>query len=308
MDRQETTVLLSGFTDRQTTAAQIQKSLPDTRGRVLKELLAQKPDAEIASELNITASTLRKHVALLYDDFREILPSKEPGQRNNMKELLNLFSEGSASISCQEVEELCYKEIEKDRGLLRIQAPRKGGKTSLLNKCLNHYSKEEQYKTIYVSFQLAESDDFESLEKLLQWFCINVAHRFGHKLPPEAKKDKHSTFVEYWNSLSAGNNKMKCTNFIEELLNENKDKIILLGLDDLGLIWEDRNKNGEKIADEFLSMLRSWHDEAGSNEKWKRLRLILTYGKPHRMSSHLSPFNVGKCIFDPFNSISTDKA
>jgi AAA-like domain len=301
MDRRETTVRLSGFTDRQTTAAQIQKSLPDTRGRVLKELLAQKPDAEIASELNITASTLRKHVALLYDDFREILPSKEPGQRNNMKELLNLFSEGSAAISRQEVEELCYKEIEKDRGLLRIQGQRKGGKTSLLNKCLNHYSKEEHYKTVYVSFQLAELDDFESLEKLLQWFCINVAHKLGYKLPPEEKKDEYPTFIEYWNSLSVGNNKMKCTNFIEEILSENKDKTILLGLDDLGLIWEDRDENEKKIADEFLSMLRSWHDEAGSNEKWERLRLILTYCKPHRMSWHLSAL-VGTCIpLDEFN-------
>jgi AAA-like domain len=299
MDKRETTVRLSGFTDRLKTAAQIQKCLPDTRGKVLQELLARKPEAEIASELNISEGTLRKHVALLYDDFRELLPSKEPGQRNNMRELRSIFSEGSAPISCQKVEELCYEAIEKDRDWLRIQAPRKMGKTSLLNKCLNHYSKEDRYKTVYLNFQRAESNDFESLEKLLQWFCIDVAHRFGHKLPPVEKKDGYPTFVEYWNSLSAGNNKMKCTNFIEGLLDENEDKIILLGLDDIGLTWEDRDEAGKKIAEEFLSMLRSWHDEAGSNEKWKRLRLILTYHEPHRMSSRLSPFNVGKCIFLP---------
>jgi DNA-binding MarR family transcriptional regulator len=282
------------------TAAQIQKRLPNTRGRVLKELLANKPEAEIARELDITQGTLLKHIKNLYDDFRPLLPSKEPGQRNNRRELLNLFSKGSAVISFQAVEELCYKTIEKDREWLRIQAPRKMGKTSLLNKCLNHYSKEEQYKTAYVNFQRAESEDFESLEKLLQWFCINVAHRFGYKLPPEGGKDKRPTFIEYWNSLSEGNNKMKCTNFIEELLNDNKDKIILLGLDDLGLIWEDRDEaSTKKIAEEFLSMLRSWHDEAGSNETWKRLRLILTYREPHRMNSRISPFNVGECIFLP---------
>jgi hypothetical protein len=299
MDKRETTVRLSGSTDRLTTAIQIQKSLPETRSKVLKKLLAHKPEAEITSELTMAPSTLRKHVSLLYDDFRTLLPSKEPGQRNNMRELLNLFSEGSAAMSFQDLEELCYEEIEKDRGLLQIQAPQKMGKTSLLNKCLNHYSKEEQYKTVYVNFQRAESDDFKSLEKLLQWFCIDVIHKLGYKIPPQEGKDKYPTFIEYWNSLSVGNSKMKCTNFIEEVLNDSKDKIILFGLDDLGLIWEDRDKDGKKIADEFLSMLRSWHDEAGSNEKWKRLRLILTYCEPHQMSSHISHFNIGKHISIP---------
>jgi DNA-binding MarR family transcriptional regulator len=303
MDRRETTIRLSEYTDRLKTVEQIQKCLPATRGRVLKELLARKPEEEIARELNITLSTLRKHVSSLYDDFRELLPSKEKGQRNNKRELLNLFPEGSAHISSQNVEKLCYKEIEKDRGLLKIQAPRKGGKTSLLNKCLNHYSKEDRYKTVYVSFQRAESDDFESLEKLLQWFCINVAHRLEYEIPPESKKDKYPTFVEYWNSLSHGNNIMKCTNFIEELLNDNKDKIILLGLDDLGLTWEDRDGNEKKIgiANEFLSMLRSWREEAGSIEKWKRVRLILTYREDHSMGVRLSEL-VGTCIpLDEFN-------
>ncbi len=303
--------------EERTTAAQIQKRLPQTRAKVLNRLIAHTPETEIASELEISEATLRKHVSLLYGDFRQVLPSKKSGQRNSMRELLSLFSEESSPPSIQdsssseiyipfpEIEKLCFQEIEKNRGLLRIQAPRQMGKTSLLNQCLNHYSNNEEYITINVGFlqlyQQKELREFNNLERLLRWFCISVDDSLRQELTSEKYQYKYLADEKNWQNLSAGNDKMKCTAFFENILDEiGDDKKLIIGLDNLGILWEDKNTDEEKeIADEFLSMLRFWHDEAGSNRVLARLRLILTYRKPHKMRVDISPFNVGRCIFIP---------
>jgi hypothetical protein len=57
------------------------------------------------------------------------------------------------------LEQTCYQEILRGGSLIRINAARKMGKTSLITRIIN-YAQQQQYHTLYFSFRLAESSIF----------------------------------------------------------------------------------------------------------------------------------------------------
>jgi hypothetical protein len=180
-------------------------------------------------------------------------------------------------------EETCYDLIMKDNALIRIKAPRQMGKSSLLVRVLD-YAEQQGYRTVFLSFQEADHTMFADLDQFLQWFCSNVAYRL----------DLPDKLAEYWQGV--GGSKSKCTNYFEEYLLVQINTRLVLGLDEVDLIFGHKD-----ITADFFGLLRSWFDKGRILEPWKRLSFVLTHSQEIYIPLDVkeSPFNVGTAVYLP---------
>jgi AAA+ ATPase superfamily predicted ATPase len=177
------------------------------------------------------------------------------------------------------IEQSCYTEVTKPGALIRIKAPRQMGKTSLLNRIIDH-ANQRKYRTVYLSFQQIDTAILNSLDKFLQWFCISVSDELNL---PEKLND-------YWKNLF--NSKRNCTQYFQRyLLNEIQTPIVL-ALDEVDEVFSNTT-----IASDLFVMLRSWNENAKINADsvWKKLRLLIAFNQELYISLNVntSPFNVG---------------
>jgi diguanylate cyclase (GGDEF)-like protein len=182
------------------------------------------------------------------------------------------------------LEELVYTEIAQPGSLLRIKAPRKMGKSSLLNKILA-YAKTQGYQTVYLDFQEADQAIFASLDKFLRWFCINVSRQLN--LAPNLD--------DFWDADMGS--KVSCKIYFEGyLLNYIDSSPVVLALNEVHRIFEH-----PKIAQDFLPMLRFWHEQAKQDHTWEKLRLVVVHTTEIYIPLKLnqSPFNVGLTVSLP---------
>ncbi|HEY9675304.1 MAG TPA: AAA-like domain-containing protein [Waterburya sp.] len=171
----------------------------------------------------------------------------------------------------------CYQELLKPGALIRIKGPRQMGKTSLMNRILVR-AIEQNYKTVLLDFQQAEETVLDNLNKLLRWFCANLTRQL--KLEPKLD--------EYWDEDLGS--KMSCTFYIEEHLLEPITNPMVLALEEVSVLFERAT-----VAQEFLSLLRSWHERAKVDSIWQKLRLVLVQSTEVYVPLDInqSPFNVG---------------
>ncbi|MGB3639683.1 MAG: AAA-like domain-containing protein, partial [Rivularia sp. (in: cyanobacteria)] len=181
------------------------------------------------------------------------------------------------------VEELATKEIHKPGCVIRIKAPKKMGKSSLLYRIIAH-SKTTNYKTVYIDFQEADNVIFSSLNKFLRWFCANVSRQLN--LTPKLD--------DYWDEDMGS--KVSCKIYFEAYLLNQINSPIVLALNEVNRIFEYPT-----IARDFLPMLRFWHEVAQQVEIWQKMRLIVVHTTESYVPLHInqSPFNVGLAIALP---------
>lgn len=175
------------------------------------------------------------------------------------------------------IEERTYTEINKPGSLIRIKAPSKMGKTSLMHRILTH-AKQTGVHTVQIGLQRADSQVFTSLEKFLRWFCANVSRQ----LNLEIRLD------DYWDEDIGS--KVSCTLYLQEYLLEKIDAPVVLALDEVNRIFEY-----PEISRDFLPLLRSWYEDASELEIWRKLRLIVVHATEAYIPLDInqSPFNVG---------------
>jgi len=175
------------------------------------------------------------------------------------------------------IESECYKAILQPGALLRIKAPRRMGKTSLMARIL-HQATKSNYRSVPLSLQYAERGVFQNLDKFLQWFCASVG--LGLQLPNEIE--------HYWDDLFGS--KISCKIYFEKHLLARTEQPLVLGLDDVDQLFQY-----PELADEFFGLLRTWHEEAKNRDIWKRLRLVVVHSTEVYipLSVNKSPFNVG---------------
>lgn len=182
------------------------------------------------------------------------------------------------------IEADCCEEIMQPGALIRIKAPRQMGKTSLMARIL-HHAETQGYRTIPVSFQRADRDMFQDLDKLLRWLCARV----GRRLKRLDRLD------DYWHA-SVGK-KDRCNDYFYDCLLEEIAEPIVLALDEVDLVFPHR-----AVADDFFGLLRSWYEAARygdlGSEKWEKLRLVVVHSTEVYVPLDLnqSPFNVGKNV------------
>ncbi|MDF5735456.1 MULTISPECIES: AAA-like domain-containing protein [unclassified Nostoc] len=176
----------------------------------------------------------------------------------------------------------CYKEVNRPGGLIRLRAPLQWGKTYLMSQILD-YGTQQGYKAVRVDFQEPEKKLFNTPKPFLQWFCTSIVRKLN--LP-----DK---LAEKWKSTVSNN--IDCTNYFEEYLLPAINSPLVLGLDNIDVIFSYH------IASDFLALLRAWYDKRTTNPIWKKLRLVIAYSKEDYIprDRNRSPLNVGKGIEIP---------
>ncbi|MEA5511504.1 AAA-like domain-containing protein [Crocosphaera sp. UHCC 0190] len=179
------------------------------------------------------------------------------------------------------IESDCCQGILKPGALIRIKAPEKMGKTSLLNTILAH-AEANDCRKVYLNLRAAEGAMFATLDKFLRWFCANISRELG--LKPELN--------DYWDEELFGS-LVSCKTYFQSYLLENIDRPLALGLDNLDRVFEYAD-----IAKDFLPMLRYWHEEANNLEIWQNLRLVIANSTEVyiKLDANQSPFNVGRQV------------
>ncbi|MBE8986382.1 AAA-like domain-containing protein [Nostoc sp. LEGE 12450] len=182
------------------------------------------------------------------------------------------------------LEELVCNEILYPGCLIRIKAPRKTGKSSLLNRMIA-YAREQGYQIVYLDFQEADQDVFASLDKFLRWFCVNVSRQLN-LLP---------CLDDFWDTEMGS--KVSCKIYFEAYILQYIDNSpLVLALNEVHRVFEHPN-----IAQDFLPMLRFWHEQAKQDQIWQKLRMVVVHTTEIYIPLKLnqSPFNVGITITLP---------
>ena len=175
------------------------------------------------------------------------------------------------------IDQRCYEAIAKPGALIRIKAPRQMGKTSLMARILQRGTLLG-YRTVPLSFQLADSKVFADLDQFLQWFCAVVALEL--QLP--------ARLSDYWNGIFGS--KVSCKSYFERYLLANITEPLVLGLDEV-----DRVLQYPELTSDFFGLLRAWHEEAKNREIWRKLRLVVVHSTEVYipLDMNQSPFNAG---------------
>ncbi len=176
------------------------------------------------------------------------------------------------------LEEQVYQEIRKPGALVRIKAPKLMGKTSLLTRILAQ-GQSLNYRTAYLDLSSVEGGIIRNLDKFLRWFCVMV----GRQLALENR------VKDYWDTEILGSND-NCTVYFEEYLLPTIERPLVLALDDV-----DRVFPYPEVVEDFLGMLRSWHEKGKISGRWKQLRLVMAHSTECYipLDMNQSPFNAG---------------
>lgn len=270
--------------------------LTPQRRKVLRKVLAGESDEAIAKSLHITEATVRKHVQEICKAFSL---RNEPGQHYSLRpELIHLFAKYKPELVNPELlskyspfiplavtetemrstqgaldsefyiervpyEYQCYQEILKPGALIRLKAPQQMGKTLLLERVLAQ-AREQDYQTLTLSFELADSTVLSNLRQFSRWFCASVSQNLG--LP--------NKLVDYWDDIFGCNT--NTTAYFQDYLLPNIASPVVLALDKVDLVFEH-----QAIADDFCRLLRCWYDIARRGDRssalWKKLRLVVVH-------------------------------
>lgn len=177
------------------------------------------------------------------------------------------------------IERKCYEAIVKPGALIRVKAPRQMGKTSLMSRILRQ-AEASDMAIVPLSFQLADSTVFSDLDRFLKWFCLSVGRRL--KMPNRLK--------ELWDDDFYGS-KDNCTIYFEEYLLPESKKPIVLGLDEVDMVFQH-----EEVASDFFGLLRAWHESGKTTNLWKKLNMVIVHSTEVYVAAlniNQSPFNVG---------------
>ena len=178
------------------------------------------------------------------------------------------------------LESLCYETLVQPGALIRIKAPKKMGKTTLMNWLLQE-AEQQGYRTADVNLLDAEEDSLSDLDLFLRWFCSCVGRQLGIS---------REVLQELWDEEDGS--KVNCNTYFEDCLLSASSQPLTLCIDQIDRIFP------YNIAEDFLGLLRSWHEKAKRNSLWKKLRLVVVHSTEVYipLDVNKSPFNVGEPI------------
>lgn len=230
---------------------------------------------DLAEELELSLTTVSNFLngkPVDYVNFTEIcrrlelewkaIANLEDSEQQDRQDKQEQFT-SEAYIERVPHEAQCYEAILKPGALVRIKAPQQMGKTTLLERVL-HQAREQGYRTLTLSFALADSTVLTDLRQFSRWFCASVGQNLG--LPNKLE--------EYWDDVFGCNT--NTTAYFQEYLLPKTASPLVLALDEVDLVFEH-----PQIADDFCRLLRGWYDIARRGDRssvlWKQLRLVVVH-------------------------------
>ncbi|MEM9088021.1 MAG: AAA-like domain-containing protein [Cyanobacteria bacterium P01_F01_bin.53] len=184
------------------------------------------------------------------------------------------------------IEQLAYKEINDAGCLLRLKAPCKYGKSSLLLRLANH-ARALGFRTVWIDFQEAEQETMEHIDSLLRWICANIIQQLNLTVD----------LREIW-SPELGS-KINFKAFLQTKVLTRLSVPVVLVFNEVNRVFEYSS-----IAQDFLPMLRTCYEYAQSSDHWRQLRLVMAYTTDSYVPLNInqSPFNVGFALqLPPFD-------
>ncbi|MDZ8053529.1 MAG: AAA-like domain-containing protein [Aulosira sp. ZfuVER01] len=294
---------------KQTVAPQLWKLLSEVLGEKVNKnnvraVLERRKVNQSSTRSQNLVEILRKRLEPYYSGQIQFVPKKDTVDISltNHSELLSLSTKLTTEINPKTIElELpkgsvplasafyieripnerrCYEEIIKPGSLIHIKAPRQMGKTSFMVRVLAHAA-ILGYRTVSLNLLQADRAILTDLNKLLRWLCASITHKLKLK----------NRLDNYWDEDLGC--KANCTLYFQEYLLTQIDNPLVLALDEVNEIFEY-----PEIAQDFLSLLRSWYEEAKDSEIWKKLRLIVINSTEVYipLNIHKSPFQVGLSV------------
>ncbi|MFW5666272.1 MAG: AAA-like domain-containing protein [Coleofasciculus sp.] len=175
------------------------------------------------------------------------------------------------------IETLAINTLHQAGSLMRLKAPQRMGKTSLIHRLFG-IAHQQEMQTVLVNVQQAEPAIINDLEQFLQWICWAISQQLN--LTPK--------FEDYW--FEGAGSKMSCTVYMQEYCLNAVDRPLVIAFDKVHTLFDYPD-----LASHFFSMLRHWYEQARTPGNWQKLRLILAYSTELTLSiqTHQSPFNVG---------------
>jgi len=157
------------------------------------------------------------------------------------------------------------------------------GKTSLMTRTLAKM-RSQNYQTVTLNFQLAEAPVLSNLEKFLRWLMANITLQL----------EISSEINQYWDTDLG--TKVSCTNYFQKHILAQLTEPLVLALDEVNHLFEY-----PEIAQEFLPLLRFWHEEGNNTDIWQNLRIIVVYSTDVYIPLEInqSPLNLGLTITLP---------
>jgi len=157
------------------------------------------------------------------------------------------------------------------------------GKTSLMTRILAH-GRSQKCQTVSLNLQLAEVSILSDLNKFLRWLMANITLQLGIK----------SEINQYWDRDLGS--KISCTNYLQQHILKQLDSPLILALDEVNHLFDY-----PQIAQEFLPLIRFWHEEASYINIWQRLRIIVVHSTDAYIPLDIdqSPFNLGLPVILP---------
>lgn len=212
-------------------------------------------------------------------------------KQSNMKVVLERHwqSQGSRQLSMMPaephyierppIEDLFYQELLKPGALVRIKAPHKMGKTKMMNQILSNIEEKQQFFTVSFNLMQLSNTVAQDIDQCLRTLCLEVSRKLQFANRVE----------EFWGQSTTGPN-TTCTAYFDEHILSEIEKPVVLAFDNLDRLYEY-----PEVADDFLCMLRSWHEEAKHYKQWQRLRIMMVYSTECYLplNTNRSPFNVG---------------
>jgi DNA-binding CsgD family transcriptional regulator len=147
-------------------------SLTPRQRQVLQRFLAGEADEAIAALFHLETTTIRRHLANICREFG--LSNRESEHYSYRDQLITLFAQFKPDWVAPNLLSSCAKELLKPGALIRIRAPQRMGKTSLLHRLM---AKADSigYRAIRFDLRQAEATALTDLDTFLRWFCLNVS-------------------------------------------------------------------------------------------------------------------------------------
>ena len=267
--------------------AQLWRSLSESIGqKVTKKnvrfVLNQLSDEGVPSEKTSASFTA------VHPQVSDLLTTVEPVKAQLAFPSVGLPVDSPFYIERPPAEEQAFAELSRPGGLLRIKAPSNSGKTSLLLRVLAN-ARSRGAQTVLLNIQEADTAMLDDLGRFLRWFCRNVAQQLGIA----------NRLDDYWDDEIG--HKISCKIYFREYILSQISEPIVLALDEIDQLFAH-----PELVQEFLPMLRAWHEEAMELKVWQKLRMALAYSTeiyvPLKISQ--SPFNIGLSVQLPMLSLS----
>ena len=157
----------------------------------------------------------------------------------------------------RDVDSICYRELLLEKSFIRIKAPAKMGKTSLLKQVLSELN-HKGYRTLRFDFGMEELEMFSDYSKFCLSFCAGVSELL----------DLNDRLSESWSDRLGINQNVN--KYFTKYLLPQIDRPFILGLDGLDYVFKY-----EHIATNFCKLLRGWHDNR--RRVWQKTGIAIVH-------------------------------